>query len=349
MTLDQIGALQHRLRVFARARDWEQFHTPKNLTMALSGEVGELTSLFQWLTAEESEGVLGTNDLAGRVVDEVADVAIYLLRLADVLDIDLGSVIKNKIDRNEARYPAEAVRGRADIAPQPPTTATDQDRPVSAALQQAVLRLGLFLTSPLTKRIADLEFALAGLSAADIPATIEAASIDVRLLQSALTARGEFGRLNDLVHAAAICLLLPHILEEGETITVRPSLAAGNDPSRPFDLETDRRIAEFKFSGWKGADGMRKKQTFKDLVNLAADESGRRAELYVVGQQPIHFLRTSKSTAAWALDRSPAVARLFVERFGPLETPVADFTGSAGSRVHLADVTEFVPDLTDLW
>ncbi|MFF2516540.1 hypothetical protein [Streptomyces sp. NPDC058086] len=115
------------------------------------------------------------------------------------------------------------------------------------------------------------------------------------------------GRLNDLIHAAGIVLALPHLLEDGEEIAVRPSLAAGNDPHRPFDLETDRRVAEFKLARWRGADAMRKRQTFKDLVMLAADRTGRRAELFVVGPEPGRFMRSSPS-ATPAMSRSPTCA-----------------------------------------
>ena len=97
--------LRHRLRAFAAARDWEQYHTPKNLVMALSGEVGELTALFQWLTPEQSAGATGDPELAPEVLDEIADVTIYLVRLADVLGVDLLSAAAAKIERNEHRFP----------------------------------------------------------------------------------------------------------------------------------------------------------------------------------------------------------------------------------------------------
>ncbi|SFJ58579.1 nucleotide pyrophosphohydrolase [Amycolatopsis sacchari] len=102
MTLDEIVS---RLREFAAARDWERYHTPKNLVMALSGEVGELTALFQWLTPEESARALEDPDLAANVHDELADVVLYLLRLADVLGVDLLAAAEAKLDRNEHRFP----------------------------------------------------------------------------------------------------------------------------------------------------------------------------------------------------------------------------------------------------
>ena len=108
-----IQDLQGPLRDFAAERNWEQFHTPKNLVMALAGEVGELTAIFQWLTPDESAGVLADPVRAARVREEIADVFAYLLRLADVLGIDLETALIEKIAQNAAKYPAETARGTA--------------------------------------------------------------------------------------------------------------------------------------------------------------------------------------------------------------------------------------------
>jgi NTP pyrophosphatase (non-canonical NTP hydrolase) len=109
-----LNDLQRELREFADEREWKPFHTPKNLVMALSGEVGELTELFQWLTPEESSAVMANAEQAERVREEVADVFAYLLQIADVLDIDLPSALRAKVRRNEEKYPVERARGRAD-------------------------------------------------------------------------------------------------------------------------------------------------------------------------------------------------------------------------------------------
>ena len=111
MTID---SLQARLREFAAERDWQQFHDPKNLTMALTGEVGELVELFQWLTPDRSRSAMDDPDQAAKVREELADVFGYLLRLADVLDVDLEQALVDKIAVNELRYPADQARGRAD-------------------------------------------------------------------------------------------------------------------------------------------------------------------------------------------------------------------------------------------
>ena len=111
MTAPDLNDLTHRLRAFARARDWEQYHTPKNLVMALSVEVAELVEHFQWLTPEEAGRLVDDPVAKGEVAYEIADVAIYLIRLADVLGIDLAQAAQEKIEVNEVRFPV--VRGTA--------------------------------------------------------------------------------------------------------------------------------------------------------------------------------------------------------------------------------------------
>jgi NTP pyrophosphatase (non-canonical NTP hydrolase) len=100
-----VERLQDRLRQFAEERDWVQFHTPKNLAMALSVEASELLEIFQWLTPEESQEVMAS-PRAEEVKDEVADILIYLLRLTDVLGVDLDAVVAEKIANNASRFPA---------------------------------------------------------------------------------------------------------------------------------------------------------------------------------------------------------------------------------------------------
>lgn len=108
---DQLRALQLRLAAFAAARDWEQFHSPKNLAMALSVEAAELVEEFQWLTEQQSREL--DEERRERVRLELADVFIYLLRLADRLDVDLMRAADDKIAHNERKYPADRVRGDA--------------------------------------------------------------------------------------------------------------------------------------------------------------------------------------------------------------------------------------------
>jgi NTP pyrophosphatase (non-canonical NTP hydrolase) len=113
MDLDRLAA---RLRAFAQARDWEQFHTPKNLAMALNVEAGEVLELFQWLSPEASRGVTDAPAGAERVQEELADVLIYLVRLADVLDVDLEAAVEAKLKVNAHKYPIELAYGKATKA-----------------------------------------------------------------------------------------------------------------------------------------------------------------------------------------------------------------------------------------
>ncbi|RKT44354.1 nucleotide pyrophosphohydrolase [Thiocapsa rosea] len=107
-SLDQLNA---RLLAFARERDWEQFHSPKNLAMALAGEAGELLEHFQWLTEQQSAEL--SAEKKRQVAHELADILNYLVRLAERLDIDLLAAADEKIAINAARYPADKVRGDA--------------------------------------------------------------------------------------------------------------------------------------------------------------------------------------------------------------------------------------------
>ena len=111
LAIDALTELRDAMRRFAAEREWERFHTPKNLAMALSGEAGELIEHFQWLTAEESASLPAP--VREEVALEMADVLLYLVRLGDVLDIDLAEAARRKIAINAGRYPVERVRGRA--------------------------------------------------------------------------------------------------------------------------------------------------------------------------------------------------------------------------------------------
>ena len=102
--MNEIQHLAAEIKKFADARDWEQFHTPKNLSMAVAGEAGELVAEFQWLTAEQSTRSSMSLEKLKDIELEIADVAIYLIRLADVLGIDVAEVVRKKIAINESRF-----------------------------------------------------------------------------------------------------------------------------------------------------------------------------------------------------------------------------------------------------
>ncbi len=106
-----LSNLRDKLRDFASKRDWDKFHSPKNLAMALAAEVGELIEHFQWLTEDQSKSL--TEAKLKEVEEELADILIYLVRLSDKLGIDLIDAAFRKIDINSTKYPVECVRGSA--------------------------------------------------------------------------------------------------------------------------------------------------------------------------------------------------------------------------------------------
>ncbi|MCY1218406.1 MazG-like family protein [compost metagenome] len=98
---------------FAKDRDWEQFHSPKNLVMALTGEVGELSEIFQWMTEADSRSA-GANPATSQAIkDELADVLLYLVRLSSTLGLDLNEAVSQKLVKNAQKYPAEKVKGKS--------------------------------------------------------------------------------------------------------------------------------------------------------------------------------------------------------------------------------------------
>lgn len=109
--MDSLEELKQQLLEFARERDWEQFQSPKNLAMAICGEVGELAECFQWLTESQSKNL--DADQRRRVADEVADVQLYLILLAARLDMDIIAEAQRKLKQNALKYPVELSRGKA--------------------------------------------------------------------------------------------------------------------------------------------------------------------------------------------------------------------------------------------
>jgi NTP pyrophosphatase (non-canonical NTP hydrolase) len=107
-----IKEIQEKLSKFAEERDWDQFHSPKNLVMALTSEVGELTELFQWLTEGQSS-IKDDSSKTDEIQQEIADIFIYLLRLADKLDIDIEEAVREKIEINAKKYPIDLAKGNA--------------------------------------------------------------------------------------------------------------------------------------------------------------------------------------------------------------------------------------------
>lgn len=107
-----LSSIRLALKHFVRERDWEQFHAPKNLVMALAGETGELIEQFQWLTAEQSDRL--SPERLNAVADEIADIQLYLVLLADRLGLDLFAECERKMRKNAEKYPLESSKGQAE-------------------------------------------------------------------------------------------------------------------------------------------------------------------------------------------------------------------------------------------
>ena len=108
----QIEILKNLVKKFVKARKWEGFHLPKNLSMSIAIESAELMEIFQWLTNEQSLALKKNKKKKTEIEDEVADIAIYLLSLCNVLEVDLAKAISNKMKKNNKKYPARIVRGK---------------------------------------------------------------------------------------------------------------------------------------------------------------------------------------------------------------------------------------------
>ncbi len=108
-----IKGIQKQLAEFARKRNWDEFHSPKNLSMALAAEAAELLEIFQWLTEEQSKEIIHNEKEMALIGEEIADVFIYLVRLADKLDIDIEKAVIEKIKINDKKYPVRLAKGNA--------------------------------------------------------------------------------------------------------------------------------------------------------------------------------------------------------------------------------------------
>jgi NTP pyrophosphatase (non-canonical NTP hydrolase) len=108
-----LNDIQQKLSQFAEDRNWDQFHSPKNLSMALAAEVAELLEIFQWLTEQQSKDIINSENEITLVKEEIADIFIYLIRLADKLNIDIEKEVLSKIALNEKKYPIDLSKNNA--------------------------------------------------------------------------------------------------------------------------------------------------------------------------------------------------------------------------------------------
>jgi NTP pyrophosphatase (non-canonical NTP hydrolase) len=109
-----VSELKSRVLAFARVRDWEQFHSPKNLSMALAAEAAELMEHFLWATPEQSSAIAREPSKRAKIAEELADIVIYALEFANATGLDVAGAVEVKIASNEKKYPVDKARGRAE-------------------------------------------------------------------------------------------------------------------------------------------------------------------------------------------------------------------------------------------
>jgi hypothetical protein len=210
-------------------------------------------------------------------------------------------------------------------------------------LAAAVAALDRFSGSTeLTNRISALEFELRGLDGPTIARYLADDGIEDRTLAGALVVKALAGQINVVVHTLGILLALPAILEPDEMVKDL-SLGAGNS-GRSFDLETDRRIAEFKFITWRGgADTIRQNSLFIDLYHLAEAETDKKRQLYVTElDSPLRFLRGGRAMKS-VLIKHGTVAEEFFARYGDRYKVVREYWTDVRESVELINVSPLVP------
>lgn len=208
----------------------------------------------------------------------------------------------------------------------------------------AARTLSAFADSSLTDRIGKLERRFAGRNGAEISALTSEERVGHELLDAAYFFKRLAGQINVMIHTIGILLCLPHLLEPNETIEYL-SLGAGNT-GKAFDLETDRRIAEFKFIHWQGgSEAIRQNALFKDFYGLAEHATHKRKLLYVLGvDHPLNFLRGGRSLSS-VMSRNRKLWTEFRERYGEQFTKVGEYFRSKESEVELVSILEHLPGL----
>jgi hypothetical protein len=189
----------------------------------------------------------------------------------------------------------------------------------------------------LTARISELEAGIARGSGRNSATAVQAAGVTARLLESAFIMKRASAQIDVVIHALGISLLLPRLLERGERVQY-VSLGAGNT-GRAFDLETNRRIAEFKFIEWQGgSETIRQNSLFKDFYLLAEARTGKRKHLYVLGlDRPMKFLRGKRALKS-VLSKSVALWTDFQQRYGGQYERVGAYFALKEEEVLIEDI-----------
>jgi hypothetical protein len=212
------------------------------------------------------------------------------------------------------------------------------------ALASALQSISAFIGPQLTSRIADLEHSVQGSTGEACRTFSQNNGVTSSLLTAAHAVKQAAGQIHVVIHAVGAMLLIPQILEPDERIEYM-SLGAGNT-GREFDLETDRRVAEFKFIHWQGgAESIRQNALFKDFYCLAESNTTKRKELYVLGNaQPLRFLRGGRTLSS-VMSRNRKLWEEFCAKHGDRFKTVGDYYADRQHAVALIDAIPLVPEL----
>jgi hypothetical protein len=213
-----------------------------------------------------------------------------------------------------------------------------------AAFSDAINSLQKFAGANLTHTLARIEESLRKATLDNCAHTLVGCGAKSEVLGAAGLVKGLAGQIHVIIHALGILLSLPHILEPGEVIEY-VSLGAGNT-GRAFDLETDRRIAEFKFIRWQGGpEAIRQNALFKDFYLLAEEHTQKRRYLYVLGlEHPRKFFASRRSISS-VLSRNVKLLGGFTAKFADQHRTVRDYYDAKKHMVMIEDILPFVPEL----
>ncbi len=212
-----------------------------------------------------------------------------------------------------------------------------------SGLDEVHAQVQVFKQDSLGNRVASIEGKLQGADRVGCQAFFSKEGINPELLRAAFALKRASGQINEVVHAVGILVSLPHILRDGEVVEAL-SLAAGNT-GKPFDLETNQRVAEFKFIDWKGGpESIRQNQLFKDFYLLAEFSTPKERYLYVLGADyPVKFLTGGRALDS-VMSRNNKLWREFQRKYGGRFSTVGDYYGYRQDLVKIVDFANFVPD-----
>ena len=218
----------------------------------------------------------------------------------------------------------------------------EQSKQPHIAVAEAIHVLQAFRGADLTQTIYQIEKSLKGVSAQNYAAVLTTSGAKAEVLNAAGLIKQLAGQINVVIHALGILLCLPDILRPGEVVDY-VSLGAGNT-GRSFDLETNRRIAEFKFIHWQGGpESIRQNSLFKDFYEMAEHETHKEKYLYVLGtEHALRFLNGGRAMSS-VLSRNETLRKKFTEKFGDRYRTVCDYYLARKESVVIQDVSPFVP------